>query len=221
MQGLLEAAYWTPAIDEAARTHGWTHLVIRNDSPHPQPIPLDRVFDSPLYSVFRFTTTQSSPAAVGSRHDRAGSLDEDAIMPDRQLLRDETSHARAAHSPRRAQGAGAGSRITGPGPIRGRVVDARDDVPLRRARIVVSAGDRRIDSVFTDDEGQFSIADATSDTLTVRVSKAGYAASLVALPLENVVPGPPVRAHKERGGDGARDSIRRAHRRSRLMSEGS
>ena len=44
------------------------------------------------------------------------------------------------------------------------------------------------DSVFTDDEGQFSIADATSDTLTVRVSKAGYAASLVALPLENVVP---------------------------------
>lgn len=114
LQGLLEAAYWTPAIDEAARTHGWTHLVIRNDSPHPQPIPLDRVFDSPLYSVFRFTTTQSSPAAVGSRHDRAGSLDEDAIMPDRQLLRDETSHARAAHPPRRAQGAGAGSRIDRP-----------------------------------------------------------------------------------------------------------
>ena len=52
----------------------------------------------------------------------------------------------------------------------------------------MSAGDRRIDSVFTDDEGKFSIADAPSDTLTVRVSKAGYAASLVALPLEKVEP---------------------------------
>ena len=76
-----------------------------------------------------------------------------------------------------------GPASTGPGPIRGRVVDARDDVPLRRARIVVSAGDRRIDSVFTDDEGRFAIANMPATRLTVRASKAGYAVSLVTLPV--------------------------------------
>jgi hypothetical protein len=57
LQRLLEAEQWTSALDEAARTHRWTHLVIRKDYPHPEPIPLERVFDSTLYSVFRFKTS--------------------------------------------------------------------------------------------------------------------------------------------------------------------
>src|SRR4030095_8470356 len=68
-------------------------------------------------------------------------------------------------------------------PIRGRVVDARDNVPLRRARVLVSAGERRIDSVFTDDDGRFAIANMPAAPLTVRTSKAGYAVSLVTLPV--------------------------------------
>jgi len=54
LQRLLEAEQWTSAIDDAARTYHWTHLLIRKDSPHPEPIPLERVFDNELYSVFRF-----------------------------------------------------------------------------------------------------------------------------------------------------------------------
>ena len=67
-------------------------------------------------------------------------------------------------------------------PIRGRVVDARNDVPLRRARVVVSVAERRIDTGFTDDEGRFAIANRPAAPLTVRASKAGYAVSLVTLP---------------------------------------
>jgi len=55
LQRLLEAPDWTPAIHEAARTHHWTHLLIRKDFPHPQRIPLEQIFDGELYSVFRFT----------------------------------------------------------------------------------------------------------------------------------------------------------------------
>ena len=54
LQQLLEGAAWVPAIDEAARRYGWTHLIIRKDYPHPDDIPLMKVFDSPDYAVFRF-----------------------------------------------------------------------------------------------------------------------------------------------------------------------
>ena len=56
-QLLLEAEKWTDAIKQAARTYGWTHLVIRNDYVHPDPIPLEQIFDNGLYSVFRFGTS--------------------------------------------------------------------------------------------------------------------------------------------------------------------
>ena len=56
LQRLLEAEHWTSDIDEAAQTYRWTHLLIRKDSPHPEPIPLEQVFDGALYSVFRFKT---------------------------------------------------------------------------------------------------------------------------------------------------------------------
>ena len=56
LQTLLQAEEWTGAIEQAARTYRWTHLIIRNDYMHPDPIPLDRMFDNGLYSVFRFGT---------------------------------------------------------------------------------------------------------------------------------------------------------------------
>lgn len=59
--------------------------------------------------------------------------------------------------------------------IRGQVVDARDGVPLRRARVAILSGERQIDAVFTDDDGQFAIANAPATTLTLRAAKAGFA----------------------------------------------
>jgi hypothetical protein len=58
LQRLLESDVWSPAIDAAARRYGWTHLIVRKDFPHPQDIPLTKVYDGPEYSVFQF-----SPAA--------------------------------------------------------------------------------------------------------------------------------------------------------------
>ena len=54
LQELLQQPAWTDAIAEAARTHRWTHLVIRKDYVHPAPVPLERIFDNQYYAVFRF-----------------------------------------------------------------------------------------------------------------------------------------------------------------------
>jgi hypothetical protein len=45
---------WRDAISEAARTYHWTHLLIRKDYVHPDPIPLERLFENQFYVVFRF-----------------------------------------------------------------------------------------------------------------------------------------------------------------------
>ena len=58
--------------------------------------------------------------------------------------------------------------------ITGRVVNARDGAPLRRARVNVTAAGRVGDPVFTGDDGRFIISDAPRVPLTVRVAKAGY-----------------------------------------------
>ena len=54
LQQLLEQPEWRDAILEAARTYHWTHLLIRKDSVHPAPIPLERLFENQFYAVFRF-----------------------------------------------------------------------------------------------------------------------------------------------------------------------
>jgi hypothetical protein len=54
LQTLLQAPEWSAAVEDAARRHRWTHLLIRKDAAHPDPIPLERIFESDLYSVFRF-----------------------------------------------------------------------------------------------------------------------------------------------------------------------
>jgi hypothetical protein len=57
-QNLLQAGAWSAAIDDTARRYGWTHLLIRNDYRHPVSIPLEKVFDSGTYSVYRFEADQ-------------------------------------------------------------------------------------------------------------------------------------------------------------------
>ena len=54
LQALLEAEQWSSEIDDAARTYGWTHLLIRKDYVHPVPIPLEQVFENESYAVYRF-----------------------------------------------------------------------------------------------------------------------------------------------------------------------
>jgi protocatechuate 3,4-dioxygenase beta subunit len=68
--------------------------------------------------------------------------------------------------------------------IRGRVVDAENGGVLRRARIALVAGDRQLDSVFTDDDGRFAAtaaAAAPATPSTLRINKAGYAQVVVPL----------------------------------------
>jgi hypothetical protein len=54
LQRLLQQPEWSDAIDEAARTHGWTHLLIRKDYMHPAPVPLELLVENQDYAVFRF-----------------------------------------------------------------------------------------------------------------------------------------------------------------------
>ncbi|MET0212533.1 MAG: hypothetical protein ABW292_06000 [Vicinamibacterales bacterium] len=54
LQHLLQQPAWSDRILEAARTHRWTHLVIRKDYVHPAPIPLEQIFENEFYAVFRF-----------------------------------------------------------------------------------------------------------------------------------------------------------------------
>jgi hypothetical protein len=54
LQALLQTDHWSSAIDDAARTHGWTHPLVRKDCPHPSAIPLQRIFENEHYAVYRF-----------------------------------------------------------------------------------------------------------------------------------------------------------------------
>ena len=54
LQALLQRPDWSDAILDAARVHGWTHLVIHKDAVHPAPNPLERVFENEAYAVFVF-----------------------------------------------------------------------------------------------------------------------------------------------------------------------
>jgi hypothetical protein len=54
LQRLLQLPDWTDALMDAARTHQWTHLLVRKDYPHPSSIPLEQIFENGPYAVFRF-----------------------------------------------------------------------------------------------------------------------------------------------------------------------
>lgn len=57
LQKLLESPEWSDAILEAAKANRWTHLLIRRDYVHPKSIPLPSIFESDLYSVYRFPSS--------------------------------------------------------------------------------------------------------------------------------------------------------------------
>jgi signal transduction histidine kinase len=61
LQRLLQQPAWSDAILDAARAHGWTHLLIRKDYVHPVPVPLERIFDNQFYEVYRFPQGRVSP----------------------------------------------------------------------------------------------------------------------------------------------------------------
>jgi hypothetical protein len=54
LQRLLQAPQWSPELDDGARKYGWTHLLIRKDFMHPDPIPLRRTFENDAYVVMSF-----------------------------------------------------------------------------------------------------------------------------------------------------------------------
>jgi len=74
-QNLVRAAEWDVRIAGAAREHGWSHLLIRQDYPHPSSIPLPKLFDNGTYAVYRFDagpeatrlSTGTSPSDAASR----------------------------------------------------------------------------------------------------------------------------------------------------------
>lgn len=61
--------------------------------------------------------------------------------------------------------------------IAGQVVDTANATPLRRARVVITSGTTTLATVFTDDNGRFRIETTLPAPLTVRVTKATFAAS--------------------------------------------
>jgi protocatechuate 3,4-dioxygenase beta subunit len=86
--------------------------------------------------------------------------------------------------------AGLGPIAQVPGPlitrtVTGRVADARDNRPLRRARVIVTSGDRQVGTVFTDDDGRFAIGDVPVTAVTLRVTKGGYVAGLSSISAES------------------------------------
>jgi len=53
-QELLQAPTWSPDIAANVRRYGWTHFLVHKSAPFPGDIPLQRVYDSATYSVYRF-----------------------------------------------------------------------------------------------------------------------------------------------------------------------
>ena len=70
--------------------------------------------------------------------------------------------------------------------LRGRVVAASNDAVLRRVRVAVAIGAERIEPVFTDDDGQFAVRLPARAALTLTTTKAGYAATTLAVPANAV-----------------------------------
>lgn len=53
-QEMLREKAWPPDLVEIARTRGWTHFLMRRDSPHADVIPLKLVYENSDYRVFAF-----------------------------------------------------------------------------------------------------------------------------------------------------------------------
>jgi len=53
-QDLLQMPYWQPSIAAAAKHYGWTHLLVHKIASYPMDIPLQQIYDSDTYAVYRF-----------------------------------------------------------------------------------------------------------------------------------------------------------------------
>lgn len=53
-QELLRLEKWDPRIAEAARRYGWTHFLVHKLAPYPKDLPLQKLYDSDRYAVYRF-----------------------------------------------------------------------------------------------------------------------------------------------------------------------
>jgi hypothetical protein len=65
--------------------------------------------------------------------------------------------------------------------IAGRVLTAENDAVLRRARVEVSSGGRRFDTVLTDDDGRFASEVTGPGPFVLSLSKAGYVLTTITL----------------------------------------
>jgi hypothetical protein len=83
--------------------------------------------------------------------------------------------------------------------VRGRVIAAENDRPLRRALVALTAGDDRIRPVLTDDEGRFEIRPPDAST-RLTVSKAGYATARVTPPRRSTNAAPEFMVRLPRSG---------------------
>ena len=54
LQQLLQQPAWSDDILDAAKKYNWTHFLVRKDYAHPDPIPLQRIFENESYEVFQF-----------------------------------------------------------------------------------------------------------------------------------------------------------------------
>jgi len=66
--------------------------------------------------------------------------------------------------------------------IRGRVVAAENDVPLRRARIALERRDPRIQAVLTDEEGRFTFTVPDAGQSKLIATKGGYVSATLEVP---------------------------------------
>nr|WP_298683749.1 hypothetical protein [uncultured Dongia sp.] len=53
-QELLQLPEWEPAITDAARRYGWTHFLVHKNAPFPRDIPIEKLYESENYDVYRF-----------------------------------------------------------------------------------------------------------------------------------------------------------------------
>jgi protocatechuate 3,4-dioxygenase beta subunit len=83
--------------------------------------------------------------------------------------------------------------------LRGVVVDASIGAPVRRARVNLTSGRAPVGSALTDDAGRFSLDVASATSVSIRIVKAGYASTMIHVPVPRSVAADPLRIVLARG----------------------